>query len=112
MSERSLSSWKEIATHLGVNVRTAQRWERERGLPVRRLPGGRGRVATTTTLLDQWQKTAKHDTTRSPADVTCYRIPLSKHVVAELRLTGGPIGIEHLDRLRQCLDLVQQSLQE
>jgi hypothetical protein len=33
----TLNSWKEIATFLGRGVRTVQRWERELGLPVRRL---------------------------------------------------------------------------
>ncbi len=32
-----LNGWKEIAVHLGRGVRTAQRWEKEYGLPVRRL---------------------------------------------------------------------------
>lgn len=41
---RELGSWKEIAHHLGVNVRTAQKWERERGLPIRRIVGARSRV--------------------------------------------------------------------
>lgn len=31
-------------------------WEQERGLPVRRLPGGRGRVCTTTAELDSWKR--------------------------------------------------------
>jgi hypothetical protein len=31
-----LSSWKDIAKFLGKGVRTAQRWEKELGLPVRR----------------------------------------------------------------------------
>lgn len=31
-----LTSWKEIAAHLGVSVRTVQRWESKEGLPVRR----------------------------------------------------------------------------
>ena len=30
---QELSSWKEIAVYLGVGVRTAQTWERERGFP-------------------------------------------------------------------------------
>ena len=34
---RVLTSWKEIAQYLGKGVRTVQRWEREYGLPVRRL---------------------------------------------------------------------------
>jgi hypothetical protein len=32
-----LTSWKEIAQYTGKGVRTVQRWEREFGLPVRRL---------------------------------------------------------------------------
>ncbi len=56
MPEQELSSWKEIATYLGVSVRTAQGWERERGLPVRRLPGGRGRVSVTAAELEQWKR--------------------------------------------------------
>ena len=49
-----MSSWKEIAAYLGVNVRTAQKWEAERGLPVRRAPGGRGRVMVSMEELDAW----------------------------------------------------------
>ena len=36
-----LSSWKEVAAYLDVTVRTAQKWERYRGLPVQRLSGNR-----------------------------------------------------------------------
>jgi len=36
---RALNSWKEIAAHLGLGVRTVQRYEREFGMPVRRLNG-------------------------------------------------------------------------
>ena len=36
----ALTSWKEIATFLGRDVRTVQRWERKSGLPVHRVPGG------------------------------------------------------------------------
>jgi hypothetical protein len=32
-----LTGWKEIAAHLGRSVRSVQRWERELGLPVRRV---------------------------------------------------------------------------
>lgn len=35
-----LQGWKAIGRFLGVDARTARRWEAERGLPVRRLPGG------------------------------------------------------------------------
>ena len=37
-ADRRLDSWKEIASFLGRGIRTVQRWEREEGLPVHRLP--------------------------------------------------------------------------
>jgi hypothetical protein len=36
----TLDSWKEIAAYLHRDVRTVLRWERDRGLPVHRIPGG------------------------------------------------------------------------
>jgi hypothetical protein len=36
-----LDSWKEIAAYLGRDVRTVTRWEKLKGLPVHRIPGGR-----------------------------------------------------------------------
>src|SRR5439155_22306038 len=44
LSDRELSSWKEIAEYLNVSIRTAQAWERSRGMPVHRVPGVRGVV--------------------------------------------------------------------
>lgn len=35
-----LDSWKEIAAFFGRDERTVKRWEHQRGLPVRRIPGG------------------------------------------------------------------------
>ena len=50
-----LTSWKEIATYLRREVRTVIRWEKERGLPVHRVPGGQGRsVFAFTDELDRW----------------------------------------------------------
>src|SRR5436309_401573 len=56
--DRELSSWKEISAYLKTSVRTAQMWERERGLPVRRLPGGRGRVSVTIPEIEAWKHSA------------------------------------------------------
>ncbi len=39
-----LDSWKEIAEYLRRESRTAMRWERQKGLPVHRVPGGRRQV--------------------------------------------------------------------
>jgi len=50
-----LDSWKEIAAYLCRGERTVKRWERERSLPVHRLPGGgRGSVYAFTAELDEW----------------------------------------------------------
>ncbi len=52
---RRLDSWKEIAAFFGRDERTVKRWEKERSLPVHRLPGGsRGRVFAFTEELDRW----------------------------------------------------------
>lgn len=37
-----LNSWKEIASFMKRGIRTVQRWERELGLPVRRVGNRRG----------------------------------------------------------------------
>jgi TolB-like protein len=42
MKRSRLAGWKKIADHLGRDPRTVQNWERERALPVHRIPGGRG----------------------------------------------------------------------
>lgn len=50
-----LDSWKSIAAYLKCNVRTAMRWEKERGLPVRRIPGGqRQGVFAWPAEINQW----------------------------------------------------------
>jgi hypothetical protein len=50
-----LRSWKEIACYVGSGVRTAQRWERELGLPVRRSCGhARGAVMAFPEELEAW----------------------------------------------------------
>jgi hypothetical protein len=50
-----LSGWKSIARHLGMGVRTVQRYERQLGLPIRRPAGKlRGAVLATKLELDAW----------------------------------------------------------
>lgn len=50
-----LESWKEIATYLGREVRTAQLWEKNEGLPVHRLQVGKqGSVFASKQELDAW----------------------------------------------------------
>jgi predicted DNA-binding transcriptional regulator AlpA len=48
-----LTSWKEIAAHLGKGVRTVQRWEAELGLPIRRSASGQV-IAAVPEEIDAW----------------------------------------------------------
>ncbi|MDP3719956.1 MAG: hypothetical protein Q8T13_19520 [Acidobacteriota bacterium] len=55
--DHRLDSWKAIADYLGRDIGTVRRWERLQGLPVRRVPGGRGSsVFAYTTEIDAWLK--------------------------------------------------------
>src|SRR6202167_1626803 len=59
-SERRLDSWKEIATYLGRDVTTVQRWERREGMPVHRhLHHKRGSVYALSSELDAWRQGRK-----------------------------------------------------
>lgn len=54
---RTLVSWKEIAVFLDRSESTVKRWERDRGLPVHRIPGGeRGGVFAYSDELGIWLK--------------------------------------------------------
>ncbi len=54
---RTLVSWKEIAVFLDRSESTVKRWERDRGLPVHRIPGGeRGGVFAYSDELGDWRK--------------------------------------------------------
>jgi tetratricopeptide (TPR) repeat protein len=53
--QQKLVSWKSIASYFECDERTAKRWERERGLPVHRAPGGkRSAVFAYSWELDSW----------------------------------------------------------
>ena len=54
-SSERLQSWKELAAYLKRGARTVQRWEREEGLPVRRLQHGKqGSIYGYKRELDAW----------------------------------------------------------
>lgn len=52
-SNKRLDGWQEIADYLGRTVRTAQRWERELELPIRRVKGQQS-VFALIHELDEW----------------------------------------------------------
>ena len=50
-----LDGWKAVAAHLRKSVRTAQRWERELGLPVHRMQAETGEIVYAfTSEIDTW----------------------------------------------------------
>lgn len=57
LHDKKLVSWKEIAVHLGREIRTVQRWEKTEGLPVRRHEHKkRSTVYAYACELDDWFK--------------------------------------------------------
>src|SRR5690348_16963396 len=64
-----LGSWKEIADYLDKDVRTVVRWEKERGLPVHRMPGSkRSAVFAVTAEIDEWQRNGNGASIPEPAE--------------------------------------------
>jgi tetratricopeptide (TPR) repeat protein len=60
ITRRRLDSWKEIAAFFDRDERTVHRWEKERGLPVHRLPGAKGRVYAFSDELSAWLAAPKN----------------------------------------------------
>jgi tetratricopeptide (TPR) repeat protein len=60
-SDERLAGWKEIAAYFGRDDRTVMRWEKDRGLPVHRVPGsGKASVYAYTEELKRWLATTDH----------------------------------------------------
>jgi len=86
-----LDSWKEIAGYLGRDLRTVRRWEKEKGLPVRRVPGGeRSAVFAYSEEIDEWLQSGRVE------------LPGTSQVANEGRLawqikseTSTPLGPSH-----------------
>src|SRR5579863_2033178 len=63
-----LDGWKDIATCLGKSERTVKRWERDRALPIHRVPGGgRATVYAFRAELDEWLKSSNAADADEPA---------------------------------------------
>ncbi len=51
-----LSGWKDIAAYVGKSVKSVQRWERDLGLPVRRIKTGDGQIVSASRReIDDWR---------------------------------------------------------
>ena len=68
-----LDSWKVIAAYLDRDVRTVRRWERELGLPIRRVRGERGRsVFAYVSEIDAWLHKAPIEASRAEAVIDAH----------------------------------------
>ncbi len=68
-----LESWKEVAAYFGRADRTVKRWEAERGLPIRRLPGSpKSRIYAEIAELEAWRSSQRQseEQARGGADQT------------------------------------------
>jgi hypothetical protein len=86
-NRRRLTSWKEIAAHLGRDVRTVLRWEKDRGLPIHRVPGLTGRVVFAyTEELDTWARGPAALAVALPTDAV---VPIGEPVI---RVSSAPVS--------------------
>jgi hypothetical protein len=90
-SPQLLTSWKEIALHLGKGVRTVQRWEQELGLPVRRPAHSRHIVLAVPSELDEW---VKNQEPMSHACSCSDELDEARNLVATLRSTIAALESE------------------
>lgn len=98
---QELSSWKEISAYLGVSIKTAQLWEQQRGLPVHRLPGPRGRVYAKVDELDAWKggvgPTAEASPTNRRRLILVAVLAVAVLVTIAMRpRAGGPVWLEDI----------------
>jgi hypothetical protein len=100
-ARKRLDSWKEISAYLKHDLRTVQRWEHERNLPVRRPPGQkRGAVYAYRDELDAWlagEDGSALDGRPSPApDAPRYRTFMLLAVVALLLAGVAAMSVKTL----------------
>src|SRR5579864_7267501 len=69
-NRQRLDSWKEIAVFFSRDERTVNRWEKELGLPVHRLPGTKGRVYAYADELSAWLAASRNARAVLPTAVT------------------------------------------
>jgi hypothetical protein len=81
-----LTSWKEIGQYLGKGVRTAQRWERECALPVRRRENhARHAVLAIPEELDEWVRSRTRGPTGPAAESLRREMAVLREETIELR---------------------------
>jgi tetratricopeptide (TPR) repeat protein len=94
ITSQRLDSWKEIAAFFDRDERTVRRWEKERSLPIYRVPGGaRGGVFAYSEELKEWlQGRAKEFDPSGPGSILTIR--KSAQVCAENTEIKGRTAVE------------------
>ena len=92
-----LCGWKNIATYMDMSIRSAQRYELEHALPVRR-PSGTSRVIATIPNLDAW---VANRPTRTASRATTVTVPL---LFEKLQA-----GFEKMQRLSEEMKQLRQN---
>jgi tetratricopeptide (TPR) repeat protein len=88
--DRRIESWKKIAVHFGRDERTVKRWEKERNLPIHRVPGRNGGVFAYASELDTWLDSSRSG--RAEASIKNPSIKPSLHPAPE---TDTTLGLEY-----------------
>ena len=118
-----LSGWKNIAQHLGMGVRTVQRYERQLGLPVRRLAGRlRGAVAATKSELDAWVAASPIRETfqlaKLPSNFRSEEVVTVKRGIEEMRILRHQMTTlreemkDTVQLLRRSIEILREELRE
>jgi hypothetical protein len=103
LNENRLTGWKAIARFMGRQTRTVQLWERERGLPVHRLPGHPSQsVYADSQELSRWLVSSQRRATVAPKSATA-RAPGLLVLPFEFRSTDNHVAALVGDTLAQEL---------
>jgi DNA-binding NarL/FixJ family response regulator len=70
---QELWTWELISKYLGITLRTAQTWERSRGLPVHRSSHSEQTVFTTCEELDNWKSSNEHNTRDKTEEIQSWK---------------------------------------
>lgn len=104
-----LNSWKEIANFLGRGVRTAQRWEHDLHMPVRR-PRGRSRSAVLAIPqeIETWLLSAPTgELNKVPASESAKSVQIVRASIeqsSELREQSRQVRAQHHDVVQKLMD--------
>ena len=107
-----LTSWKEIASYLKCGVRTAQRWERDRFLPVYRpRPGKRGPVCAFPSEIQIWLRRNKLDgdglaqpEQRNSAIILTHKLTHQSTELVRLAAENSRLQLEYAARLVKTIE--------